>query len=298
MATKPTMAEETWISWGWSTVPGMDIFVSHTAEKFNCRALDPSKRRQTAFWTLDYLFTPGQIKVGRGRWEKRRDNAAYLIPRYTEWSEKPVTHRDPAPHRVELIFATRHNAKLEDERLKGRRLDYLLYLDPDRVIANAMIEVAATAKAAGDEGYWAVQTIAWEFLQVIWKARVVSDGVREVRSTDLKKPLDPMVTRALAYFQGHLRESIDIGDVARHLNVGASTLSHRFTECLGHGPMKELQRLRILRAKALLRQGWKLDAIAKETGFYDGFYLSRVFKQCEGVSPLEFGRSTPSSLGG
>lgn len=272
----------------------MDIFVRHVAEMFNSPPPDPDRNKFTSEWTIDYSFTPGWIRIGDGPWERRKTDAAYLIPRYKPWFEKSAGAGRIQSHKVQLLFQTCHNKLIEDVHLDGRRLQYLLLLDPDRVVANTMVEIASTARTLMTDGYWTVHRMVWDFLQVLLKAKTVADGVREVRSSDMGTPMDPVVTRALAFLQQHMSEPLAIGTVARHLNMGASTLSHRFKLALGHGPMKELQRLRILRAKALLRQHWKLAAIARETGFCDGFHLSRVFKQSEGISPSQFAGTVPS----
>ena len=58
--------------------------------------------------------------------------------------------------------------------------------------------------------------------------------------------------------------------------------------CIGKSPMAVVRGIRIERAKALLRSGHKLEAIAEMTGYDSPFSLSRTFKKYVGTSPSVF----------
>ncbi len=278
-------------------MPGMEIFVNHVAEMHPGTPLNPTKSFNKHTWALDYLFTPGQIQVSRDPWETRPPDTVYLLPRYASWRERPVGRRPVRPHRCQIEFATRLSQMLEERLLHKKALSCVRFADPDHVIANAMIEIAATARALTDAGYWTVHALVWDLLQSLFEAPETAPGHFEVRAERLRRPLDPVIPRALAYFQQHLADDITLPAIAAHLRLAPSTLSHRFHKALGRGPMKELQRLRLVRAKAMLAQGYKLEAIARATGFYDGLYLSRIFKQCEGLSPTAFIARHPTPAG-
>ncbi|MBM4143827.1 MAG: helix-turn-helix domain-containing protein [Lentisphaerae bacterium] len=66
-------------------------------------------------------------------------------------------------------------------------------------------------------------------------------------------------------------------DLAKHMNVSISTLSHRYHAETGETPMTRLLRLRVDRARMLLLSGRKFAAIAEATGFYDVAHLSATF---------------------
>ena len=77
-------------------------------------------------------------------------------------------------------------------------------------------------------------------------------------------------------------------ELARKLNVSASTLSHRFRREKGESVMKYLMKLRIEQAKHLLEEGLSLSAVAAQTGFDNPFHFSRAFKRTVGFSPSEY----------
>lgn len=276
------------ISWGWTVPPGEDLFVFHAGELCPGWPLNPRSVHRTDSWQLDYSFSPHDLKIGRDRWRPRELHVAYLIPRYMEWRERNVPEYRQGPHKCTITFAVSQRMDFDKKYWHDAPRGYVRFRDPDRVLANSMTHVAATARALGDSGYRLVHALVWDLLQSLTRLQPIESGVYVVKAGDLRQPLDPLVTKATAYLQQHVADKIEIRDVARHVGISESTLTHRFKAAGGSSPMKTLQNLRILRAKALLAQGWKLDAIAEATGFYGGFHLSRVFKQVVGVSPAKY----------
>jgi transcriptional regulator GlxA family with amidase domain len=100
-----------------------------------------------------------------------------------------------------------------------------------------------------------------------------------------------LVQKTNAYLSKHLGEPIVLADLAKHLHVSISTLSHRYHEETGETPMSRLMRLRLNQARIMLMGGQKLSAIVEAAGFCDMAHLSRTFKRFEGVSPREYLRT-------
>lgn len=279
---------ESWISWGWDTVPGQDFFVSHVAEMCPGAPLNPKQSNITPFWTLDYSFTPSRIKVDNEPWEEKTPYVGYLIPRFKPWHEGPSRLWRGQPRRCVLSFAVQMALGFDKRYWQASPTGYSKFLDPDRVLANTMTRIAGTAQALGSEGYWTVHAMVVDLIRALMALEPVHLGVYEVRADSLRKPVDPVVSRATSYLQEHMAEAIGVRDVARNLKMGESTLSHHFKKAKAGSPMKLLQSLRIQRVKALLVQGHKLEAIAGITGFCNGLYLSRIFKQVTGISPSDY----------
>ena len=97
------------------------------------------------------------------------------------------------------------------------------------------------------------------------------------------------VERADRFMRTRLRSRCRVADVAAHVGMSASGLAHAYRRVTGHTPMAALRAMRVEAARAMLMRGAStLDAIAAETGFADGFHLSRTFKRHLGVSPREY----------
>jgi len=95
------------------------------------------------------------------------------------------------------------------------------------------------------------------------------------------------------YLHQHLSEPIRIRDIAEKVGMSESGLAHAYRRITGCKLMSTLRGFRVEAAKArLLRGEMTLDAIAAQTGFADGFHLSRTFKHYVGTSPRDFVRSS------
>jgi AraC-like DNA-binding protein len=64
-----------------------------------------------------------------------------------------------------------------------------------------------------------------------------------------------------------------------------------FKRCIGMTPHAYLIQLRLGEACRLLRRGRKLADIAPDVGFYDQSALTKHFKRCYGITPLQFARA-------
>lgn len=100
---------------------------------------------------------------------------------------------------------------------------------------------------------------------------------------------DPLVTRAQAWMQTHLREAFTFEQLAEVLAVSPRTLIRRFRHTTGHSPAEYLTLLRIDEAKRLLeRTNLPLEAVAERVGYRDPSSLRRVFRRTTHLSPSEF----------
>jgi AraC-like DNA-binding protein len=106
----------------------------------------------------------------------------------------------------------------------------------------------------------------------------------------------------LDYIEGHLGESLRIGELARLAHLERTYFSRIFQQCLGVKPVEYVMRRRVERAKQRL---WSTDeplrAIADGLGFTDAFHFSKCFKRLSGLTPSDFralrlGRRVKSDL--
>lgn len=95
--------------------------------------------------------------------------------------------------------------------------------------------------------------------------------------------------KALQYMEDNYGEQISLPDIARAAGLNASYLSRLFKKETGESITGHLTRLRIERAKELLKDdSLRLRDIAEAVGFNDVSYFSNTFKKTAGISPTEF----------
>lgn len=127
--------------------------------------------------------------------------------------------------------------------------------------------------------------------------RMIADGARTAesvqlpvgevarrRSTDVQFVDDPLVAAAVRLMRA--RPDVRVSEVVRAAGVARSGLQRRFLRALGRGLLAELQRVRLLRAQALLAHtDLKLEAVAEQSGFPSVQRLSAYFQSELGLAP-------------
>lgn len=103
----------------------------------------------------------------------------------------------------------------------------------------------------------------------------------------------PCRTAALAYavhaIQSDLTQSLDVEEMARSLQMSASHFIRTFKAQVGYSPLAYQTRLRIERAKDLLRNtSLRVSEIAAQIGYQNPMYFSSTFKKHTGMTPLEY----------
>ncbi len=98
-----------------------------------------------------------------------------------------------------------------------------------------------------------------------------------------------IVRRTVAFLDGHYASAITRWKLAEAVNASEDYVSRVFHRELGLTPWEYLTRLRVQRAKELLRGSSRsVAAVAREVGFSDQAYFSRVFRKATGSSPQAF----------
>jgi transcriptional regulator GlxA family with amidase domain len=100
---------------------------------------------------------------------------------------------------------------------------------------------------------------------------------------------DPLISAMLDDLDKRLREPVALSELARKSGFSAQHLNRIFRKTLGVTPLQYLSRVRMEQAAALLRDGrLTVRAVAREVGFDDAYYFSRIFKSYHGRSPSEY----------
>ena len=104
----------------------------------------------------------------------------------------------------------------------------------------------------------------------------------------ISNPALNKVSPILKYIQEHLDEPLTIGDIAKTFYMSKYYLCHIFKEGTGFSVMDYVINCRILRARALLRQGVRVAESGERAGFRSNEHFIRTFKKLTGMTPKHY----------
>jgi YesN/AraC family two-component response regulator len=132
-------------------------------------------------------------------------------------------------------------------------------------------------------------------------ATVLSKGVFSVEETlahvdramkrnrELSQQAQRLVRQAMAYVHEHYAEPLSRTDLAQHVALSEDYLTACFRKELGVTPITYINRFRVNQAQQLLLDtGRTIAEIARDVGFSDSGYFSRVFRREVGLSPTDY----------
>lgn len=96
------------------------------------------------------------------------------------------------------------------------------------------------------------------------------------------------VEKAIVYMKQNINRDITLQEVAEHVGMNATYFSVLFKEEMGLSYIKFVTKLRIDRAKALLKEGNKVSVVSEKVGYHSYRHFSDIFKKHTGVKPSEY----------
>lgn len=106
---------------------------------------------------------------------------------------------------------------------------------------------------------------------------------------DKKLPVRKEIDEVQKYLKQHYGERISVSDIAKHIGFTENYLSALYKKETGENITDYLNRLRMQRARELLKTtDLKIYEIIEEIGYSDANYFSRQFKRFEGLPPNDF----------
>ena len=126
-----------------------------------------------------------------------------------------------------------------------------------------------------------------KILQMLYKLLYVllEDDAEKPDSNSKLETIMP----ALIYMKTHLKQKITNDELAMTCNISTSYFRKVFTEIFNDAPLQYLIKLRMNKAKELLQSDFtSITDIAKEVGYDDIYHFSKLFKQKNGTSPLNY----------
>ncbi|MBQ9480690.1 MAG: helix-turn-helix domain-containing protein [Clostridia bacterium] len=121
-----------------------------------------------------------------------------------------------------------------------------------------------------------------KFFAEIADERKMSNEITTAKEKKVKRITD-VIERT------YTEQDFSIGKIAESMFYTTSYISRIFKEVTNTSPMEYVTRLRMLRAKDLLRSGtYSISQIAYLIGYNSPFYFSKEFKKYYGFSPSRF----------
>ncbi len=120
---------------------------------------------------------------------------------------------------------------------------------------------------------------------------VKATTVHTRQSTDICATTDKQIATALKFIHQNIENNINVEDILKEVSVSRRVLEKRFFVVTGSAIYKYICNLRIQKfSKRLLESEKSIYEIAVELGFNDNKNLSRLFKQIQGCTPLQYRR--------
>lgn len=112
--------------------------------------------------------------------------------------------------------------------------------------------------------------------------------LRQFRLVKEGNEKDP-VSQSINFMLGNLDRKLKLEEMAEEVRLSTSHFSRLFTERTGHSPLEYFTQLKIQRACRLLdNSDWSIAEVAREMGFEDQFYFSRLFRKVMNMAPREY----------
>ena len=125
-------------------------------------------------------------------------------------------------------------------------------------------------------------------------------AIRLMRTTDLAVPTEPQAfsgnqqcAAIKRFIDMHFKESISLEQLAEKAHMNKYYLAHIFKEAYGTSPINYMITRRIVESKYLLAEtDLSLTQIAQMLGFSSPSYFSQAFRKSQGISPMDYRKST------
>jgi AraC family transcriptional regulator, arabinose operon regulatory protein len=102
--------------------------------------------------------------------------------------------------------------------------------------------------------------------------------------------------KTIEFMRDNLGKRVSLGQLARLAHMSPSHYSITFKKRNDHSPIEYFNRLKIQRAcQLLVTTNEPVQTIARDFGFDDPYYFSRLFRQLVGVSPSHYRRGIGGS---
>lgn len=123
-------------------------------------------------------------------------------------------------------------------------------------------------------------------------SREINDDTSKIVSSDISFNSHEnkiLVKNITDYFEKNYMNDISLNTISQNMYLSPVYISKIFKELMGDSPINYLIKIRLSKAKELLKkEKLPIKVIAKMVGYNDPYYFSKHFKKFYGVSPAKF----------
>lgn len=117
---------------------------------------------------------------------------------------------------------------------------------------------------------------------------IIKSTISFISNYKRSKNID-VIEKAKRYIESNYMKEINLDELALHVSMSTFYFSRIFTKIEGMNFRDYLIKIRMEKAKSLLRQGNKsIKQVALEVGYIDQNYFSKAFKKYTNMSPKEY----------
>ena len=138
--------------------------------------------------------------------------------------------------------------------------------------------------------FWAVHTAANNCRCMAVLCEVLGNIAEQNDKNSETKGDIAVIRPALEHLETNIFDpALKIGDLHKLCGISDTYFRKLFAACIGQSPKKYVAERRIEQAKAIIESGEynSINEVAKQTGFDDALYFSKVFKKRYGAPPSE-----------
>lgn len=123
----------------------------------------------------------------------------------------------------------------------------------------------------------------------VWIKNIIFKTICEIRDRQ-DNSIKSVIKKANEYLEeNYSRPNISLATISDHLHLSQSYFSRLYKKETGESYIEALTRIRMDRAKALLREtNAKISDISGSVGYPDSKYFSTLFRKMEGLTPVEY----------
>jgi two-component system response regulator YesN len=96
------------------------------------------------------------------------------------------------------------------------------------------------------------------------------------------------VEKALAFLEERFGQDVSLQELAEHVELNPTYFSLLFKEETGTTFIKHLTRLRMERAKEMLRAGMRVADVSEKVGYFNYRHFTEIFKKLVGATPSQY----------